>query len=212
MAERKLPCANSPNASGTAAGPPDSAQRHNWHARCIALGKPGREVHGSEAGRKRSPPGTRTNSERGIEAVVLKGPMLDAGKLSIVPETLHHVELQIVDISAAIRSFGWLLTELGYEQRQAWNGGRSWILGRTYAVLARAPNDGAHDRRKSGLSHLAFHAGTAADVNTIWTAAPDLGWKHFYADRHPWARGEGHYAASVESGERFKVESVATTD
>ena len=147
-----------------------------------------------------------------IEVVVLKGQIPDAGKVSIAPGTLHHVELQMLDLPAAIRSFGWLFTELGYEQHQAWEGGRSWILGGTYVVLAQAPNDGAHDRRKAGLSHLAFHAGTTADVDTIWTAAPEFGWKHLYADRHPWAGGKGHYAAFVESSERFKIELVATSD
>ena len=88
--------------------------------------------------------------------------MPDAGKVSITPGTLHHVELQMLDLFAATRSFGWLLTELGYAQYQAWNGGRSW--------------------------------------------------KHLYADRHPWADGKGHYAVFIESGERFKVELVATTD
>ena len=138
--------------------------------------------------------------------------MADAGKVSIAPGTLHHIELQMLDLSAAIRSFGWLFTELGYEQHQAWDSGRSWILGSTYVVLTQAPSDGAHDRRTAGLSHLAFHAGTTAEVDAIWTAAPSFGWKHLYADRHPWAGGKGHYAAFIESGERFKVELVATSD
>ena len=88
--------------------------------------------------------------------------MPDAGKVSIAPGALHHVEIQMLDLFSAIRSFGWLLTGLRYAQQQAWNGGSSW--------------------------------------------------KHLYADRHPWAGGKGHYAAFVESGERFKVELVATID
>jgi len=50
----------------------------------------------------------------------------------------------MLDLSAAIRSFGLLFTELGYEQQQAWDGGRSWILGSTYVVLTQSPSDGAH--------------------------------------------------------------------
>jgi hypothetical protein len=138
--------------------------------------------------------------------------MTDAGKVSIAPGTFHHVELQMPDLSAAIRSFGWLFKGLGYEEYQAWDSGRSWILGSTYVVLTQAPSDGAHDRRTAGLSRLAFHAGTTAEVDAIWTAAPSFGRTPLYADRHPWAGGKGHYVAFVESGERFRVEFVATSD
>jgi catechol-2,3-dioxygenase len=142
----------------------------------------------------------------------LNGSMPDSGKMSIAPGTIHHVELQVLDLSAAIHSFGWLFSKLGYEEYQAWDDGRSWIRASTYIVVARAPRDGAHDRRAAGLSHLAFHAGTPADVDALWAAAPAFGWKHLYAKRHPWAGGGGHYAAFVESGERFKVELIATLD
>ena len=130
--------------------------------------------------------------------------------MSITPGTLHHVELQALDLSAAIHSFGWLFSKLGYEEYQAWDDGQSWILSGTYVVVAQAPRGVAHDRRGAGLSHLAFHAGTTAEVDALWAAAPTFGWNHLYADRYPWAGGDGHYAAFVESVERFKVELVAT--
>ena len=40
--------------------------------------------------------------------------------------TLHHVELWVPDLSRAVRSFGWLLSELGYQPYQDWPDGRSW--------------------------------------------------------------------------------------
>lgn len=103
--------------------------------------------------------------------------------MAITPGTLHHVELQVLDLSAAIYSFGWLFSKLGYEEYQTWDDGRSWVLGGTYVVVAQAPLEGAHDRRVAGLSHLAFHAGTTAEVDALWAAAPTFGWKHLYAIR-----------------------------
>jgi catechol 2,3-dioxygenase-like lactoylglutathione lyase family enzyme len=44
---------------------------------------------------------------------------------------LHHVELWVPDLDRARAEWGWLLGELGYEQYQDWEAGRSWKLGET---------------------------------------------------------------------------------
>ncbi|ANG86193.1 VOC family protein [Microbacterium aurantiacum] len=126
--------------------------------------------------------------------------------------TPHHVEVQVADLDRAVPGWEWLLGELGYEPFQRWDGGRSWRLGATYIVVTRAPREGAHDRRMPGLSHLAFHAGSAESVEQLWRQGPSHGWMHLYADRHPFAGGEDHYAAFLEDAERFKVELVASDD
>ena len=123
--------------------------------------------------------------------------------------TIHHVELQVLDLGAAARSFGWLLAELGYRPFQRWPTGMSWRLGCTSIVVASARLPVHHDRRGAGLNHLAFHAGTRADVDRLWAICTEHGWNRLYADRHPWAGGADHYAAYLENGERFKVELVA---
>lgn len=123
---------------------------------------------------------------------------------------LHHVELRVADLDRAVPTWGWLLGELGYQPYQRWDGGRSWTAGGTYVVLEAAPLVGAHDRRRPGLSHLAFHAGDPDDVDRLWQAAPAHGWSPLYADRHPYAGGPDHHAAFLEDAERMKVELVAT--
>lgn len=123
---------------------------------------------------------------------------------------LHHVELRTSDLATAIDAWGWLLDELGYHVDQQWEQGRSWRLGPTYLVLEAAPQPGTNDRRRPGLSHLAFHAGTRRNVDRLWANAPQHGWHHLYPDRWPWAGGSEHYAAFVENNERFKTELVAT--
>ncbi len=124
--------------------------------------------------------------------------------------TLHHVELRVAALDEAVPSWSWLLGRLGYAPYQAWPDGRSWLRGATYVVLESAPIDGSHDRRRPGLSHIAFHAGSRKDAARIWAEAPAHGWRQLYADRWPWAGGRDHYAAFLENDERFKVELVAS--
>ena len=105
--------------------------------------------------------------------------------------TLHHVELWVPDLERAIAEWGWLLGRLGYEQFQDWDRGRSWRLAGTYIVVEQSPamTGAGHDRLRPGLNHLAFHAGSRDDVDTITAAAPEHGWTLLFPDRHPHAGG-----------------------
>jgi len=122
---------------------------------------------------------------------------------------LHHVELWVPDLARAVRSWGWLLGELGYEQFQDWPAGRSWRLGETYIVMEQSPAMTAteHDRRRPGLNHLAFHAGSRVDA--MVDAAPAHGWTLLFADRHPYAGGPDHHAAYLADEDGFEVELVS---
>lgn len=122
---------------------------------------------------------------------------------------IHHVELRTADLASATAPWAWLLGELGYTPFQEWPAGRSWRKGDTYIVVESAPSEGAHDRRMPGLSHVAFHAGSRDVVDRLWERAGEHGWARLYADRHPFAGGEAHYAAFLENAERFKIELVA---
>ncbi len=124
---------------------------------------------------------------------------------------IHHVEIWVADFEAAMESWGWLLTELGYAVYQEWSDGRSYRLGATYIVVERSPDlsSDQHDRRRPGLNHLAFHAGSADDVDRLASASSDHGWSLLFADRHPHAGGERHYAAYLENREGFEVELCA---
>jgi catechol 2,3-dioxygenase-like lactoylglutathione lyase family enzyme len=128
-----------------------------------------------------------------------------------VTGALHHVELWVPDLAAAVRSWGWLLGELGWQPFQRWEDGRSWRLGETYLVVERSPamSGTAHDRLAPGLNHLAFHAGTPADVERLVTAAPGHGWTLLFGDRHPRAGGPDTYAGYLEDGYGYEVELVA---
>ena len=125
---------------------------------------------------------------------------------------LHHVEVWVPDLAAAIRSWGWLLGELGWSGYQSWPAGRSWRLGETYLVFEQSPalSGAVHDRLAPGLNHLAFHiAGGRAQVDRLVAEAPAHDWRLLFADRHPYAGGADTYAAYLEDGQGYEAELVA---
>jgi catechol 2,3-dioxygenase-like lactoylglutathione lyase family enzyme len=134
-----------------------------------------------------------------------------SGPPAPLPGSLHHVELWVPDLARAVVSFGWLLGALGYELFQDWPAGRSWRLGGTYIVVEASPDRSAsaHERRRPGLNHLAFHVASHTELDRLVEAAPRHGWSLLFADRHPYAGGAGHVAGYLEDADGFEVELVA---
>ncbi len=131
--------------------------------------------------------------------------------VAVVTGTIHHLEFWVPDLDRAVASWGWLLDELGYKPFGDWPGGRSWRAGQTYIVLEQSPDRtaGRHDRCRPGLNHLAFHVADQAQVEKLVAVAPSNGWRLMFADRHPHAGGDAHYAAYLENADGFEAELVA---
>ena len=125
---------------------------------------------------------------------------------------LHHLELWVPDLERATASLGWLLEQLGHTRTDTWQTGASWRLGDAYVVLEAGPDvvDAPHERRRPGVNHVAFHAGTRRDVDDLTADAVAHGWRLLFADRHPHAGGPDHYAAYLEDADGFEVELVAS--
>ncbi len=66
-----------------------------------------------------------------------------------------------------------------------------------------------HDRLRPGMNHLALHAGTRDRVDALTVSAAPHGWSLLFADRHPHAGGEDHYAAYLANTDGFEVELIA---
>ncbi len=117
------------------------------------------------------------------------------------------------DLGRASVSWGWLLQRLGYVPYQRWEHGRSWRTGDgSYVVLEQSPAQlvTAHDRTRPGLNHVAFWAGTPAELADLVAAAPTYGWRLLFGDRHPYAGGPEHHAAYLEDRDGYEVELVAS--
>ncbi|MFC4449214.1 VOC family protein [Halorussus aquaticus] len=121
---------------------------------------------------------------------------------------LHHLELYASDLDASVAFWDWLLGELGYERKNEWDGGRSWVNGPTYVVLVQADgSDAAFDRRAAGLNHVAFHAASREQVDELTAGVREReDAALLYEDRHPFAGG--YYALYCEDPEGIKVEVV----
>jgi catechol 2,3-dioxygenase-like lactoylglutathione lyase family enzyme len=125
--------------------------------------------------------------------------------------SLHHVEVWVPDLPRTVRSWGWLLTELGWQPFQEWPDGRSWRDGETYLVFEESPalSGRRHDRLAPGLNHLALHAGPPARVDELHKLAPEHGWTPLFPEKYPHAGGPDHYAAYLADADGFEVELVA---
>lgn len=123
----------------------------------------------------------------------------------------HHIEFWINNIEDAGDEWGWLLNRLGFTLASSWEEGQSWASGGAYLTLTTSPNTTAttHDRRRPGVNHLAFKAGSPTSVDSIMTDAPVHGWRPLYHDRYPHAGGQDHYAGWLENTAGFKAEVVA---
>ncbi|MGO1532328.1 MAG: VOC family protein [Micrococcaceae bacterium] len=123
----------------------------------------------------------------------------------------HHVELWVADLEEARVAWRWLLDRLGFVLESEWAEGESWTADGAYLTLTTSPNLTAstHDRRRSGVNHLAFKAGATDRVDAIMTDAPQHGWRPLYQERYPHAGGPDHYAGWLENSAGFKAEVVA---
>lgn len=60
-----------------------------------------------------------------------------------------------------------------------------------------------------GLNHLAFHAISREQVDSISDLLKEEGVNILYNEKHPYAGGHTHYAVYFEDPDRIKVELVA---
>lgn len=125
--------------------------------------------------------------------------------------TLHHVEINVSNLQRSSEFWGWLLSYLGYETYQSWADGRSWRKGETYLVLVQTEHEysatGYH-RRRTGLNHVALHAGSRKQVDELTELLRERGTPILYEDRHPYSGGPEHYAVFFEDPDRIKLEVV----
>lgn len=122
---------------------------------------------------------------------------------------LHHIELYVSDLERSLVFWRWLLMELGYEHSERWETGESWKLGDTYIVFVQVVNDFAdvpYDRRRVGMNHLAFHAGSRDDVDRIAREVTGRGSRLLYQDRYP---SDEYYAIYFQDPDGIKVEVIA---
>lgn len=124
---------------------------------------------------------------------------------------VHHVEVWVSNLAVSEPGWAWLLGRLGYDLERSWPGGRAYRLDSMYLVVEQSPDvlGSEHQRRRPGVNHLAFHAGSRSDVDAVVAEADEHGWRLLFPDAHPYAGGTEHYAAFLEDAAGYEVELVA---
>lgn len=124
---------------------------------------------------------------------------------------LHHIETYVSDLKTSREFYDFLLTKLGYSLYQEWEEGVSFKKAEQYLVFVQTPKDfleeGYH-RCRTGLNHLAFHAGTPDDIDQWRKEFLTRRVKLLYDDRYPHAGGPDHYALYLEDPDGIKIELV----
>ncbi|MEH7443886.1 VOC family protein [Bacillus sp. JJ1122] len=125
---------------------------------------------------------------------------------------LHHIEMNVSDLSKTTKFWEWFLSELNYKKFQKWDRGISWKFENTYLVFVQTEErflEAGYHRSQIGLNHLAFHAQSRDKVDDITRKLKNMGIPILYMDKHPFAGGADHYAVFFEDPDRIKVELVA---
>ena len=81
---------------------------------------------------------------------------------------LHHVEIYVSNLETSRAFYDFLLTKLGYSLYQEWEKGLSYKKAEQYLVFVQTTQDflgAGYHRCRTGLNHLAFHAGTPDEID-----------------------------------------------
>ena len=124
---------------------------------------------------------------------------------------IHHLQLWVPDLAQAERSWGWLLTELGFELAREWDHGRVWRQDGTGVVIEQSPDmvpGMLHSRLRPGMNHVAFHVESTVEVARLVAAAPEHGWTQLDEHAHHPMPSE-LMVAYLEDTDGFEVELIA---
>jgi catechol 2,3-dioxygenase-like lactoylglutathione lyase family enzyme len=122
---------------------------------------------------------------------------------------LHHVELYVSELPRARDFWGWLLERLGYVIHQEWEQGFSYRLGTTSLVFVQTPAHhlaAGYHRKRIGLNHLAFHAGSTDQLEELRRELEKRGVNLLYSDTFR-APADTIY---FEDPDRVKIELVSS--
>ncbi len=129
---------------------------------------------------------------------------------------VSHVDLNVVDPTVSIPFYDTLLCGLGFERTELdASDRRSWRLvagsGAHFEIEVRPQPPGAsstrHRRSDPGLDHLAFHAESRRDVDSIFELLTSSG---YLVDEPPrlYDYSEGYYAIGFDDPDGVRLEVV----
>ncbi len=130
--------------------------------------------------------------------------------------SLSHVDLMVADLARSVEFYDRVLGRLGYRRRDDLGAGSPcWSIsdssgGHFGIALRRAEaiaQDSPHDRSRSGVNHLAFHADDRADVDEFYRFLLSLGVK-ILDEPAEYDYSLDYYAVFFEDPDGLKLEVV----
>ena len=125
---------------------------------------------------------------------------------------VHHVDLVVSSIERSLPFYSDLLGPLGYTRVGEVEGERGetiWYLtgAETHVGLREAQSEQPHDRYSIGLHHLAFEAGSRAQVDELaeWVRTQGVAIEN---DPQEYAYSPGYYAFFFYDPDGIKLEIV----
>lgn len=125
---------------------------------------------------------------------------------------LHHVEINVKDLTKTRKFYDFLLPRLGYSLYQEWDDGFSYKKESHYLVFVQVEENYAsfpYHRKRVGLNHLAFQGGTSQEVELLRQELVSKGVGFLYEESYPYAGGDNYFALFLEDPNRIKIEIVA---
>lgn len=128
--------------------------------------------------------------------------------------SIHHIQLWVPDLHRAERSWGWLLSELGYQVVRRFDHGRVWRDGDGIngagIVIEQSPDmvpGMLHSRLRPGMNHIAFRLPTADQLERLVGEAAEHGWRSLDGGVHHPLHGLPTIAY-LEDHDGFEVELI----
>ena len=126
---------------------------------------------------------------------------------------VHHVDLVVSSIERSLPFYSELLSPLGFHRISEVQGERGetiWYIGgpgTSIGLRERQSDEGPYDRYSVGLHHLAFEAGSRADVDerADWLRAHDF---ELESEPQEYAYTPGYYAVFFYDPDGLKLEIV----
>jgi glyoxylase I family protein len=123
---------------------------------------------------------------------------------------IHHVDLTVRDLRAAIAFYDAVMPLLGFRRTKDVPEGPIYAGAAVEIGLAEARSQAAHDRYAAGLHHLAFSAPTREAVDAVHAQLADLGVRVLDAPAEYPQYAPGYYAVFFADPDGLKLEYVFT--
>src|SRR4029077_9981679 len=121
--------------------------------------------------------------------------------------SVHHLIVNVTDLTRARDFYGWLMPQLGYPGVQHWERGSGWFGDGGSFWVKEAAGRETFSKDRVGLCEIAFRAGSRADVDALAGELAERGARILDSPRE-YDYTPGYYAVFFTDPDGIKLELV----